>query len=67
MGCSSSQLLDADTLEEYQDCTFFTKREIIHVFERYRALGGTQEGTLPMDKVCVNVCECACVCVVSMT
>ncbi|EGD75608.1 calcium and integrin-binding protein 2 [Salpingoeca rosetta] len=52
MGCSSSQLLDAETLEEYQDCTFFTKREIIHVFERYRQLGGKSlEDSLAMNQV----------------
>lgn len=52
MGCSSSHLLDAETLEEYQDCTFFTKREIIHVFERYRALGGKEglNDALPIEK-----------------
>lgn len=37
MGQSNS-LLSADELEEYQDCTFFTKKEIIHVHKRYHQL-----------------------------
>eukprot|EP00055_Hartaetosiga_balthica_P013073 m.65697 g.65697 ORF g.65697 m.65697 type:complete len:192 (+) comp8160_c1_seq1:129-704(+) len=46
MGCSPSHGLDAETLEEYQDCTFFTKREIIHVFEIYEKLGLTEKSGL---------------------
>eukprot|EP00056_Hartaetosiga_gracilis_P001805 m.47777 g.47777 ORF g.47777 m.47777 type:complete len:191 (-) comp10789_c0_seq1:33-605(-) len=59
MGCSSSHAIDAARLEEYQDCTFFTKREIIHVLEIFEKLGLTDtaglqrrtdfEEKLPMD------------------
>lgn len=40
-----------DQLEEYQDCTFFTKKEILHIFKRYEQLGGNREDTLTMDQV----------------
>jgi hypothetical protein len=37
MGQKSS-VFSQDQLEEYQDCTFFTKKEIIHIHKRFRSL-----------------------------
>ena len=38
MGVSQSRNLDPQLLEDYQDCTFFTKKEIIHVHQRFNRL-----------------------------
>ena len=38
MGASSSSFLSPQDLENYQDCTFFTKKEILHIHKRFRNL-----------------------------
>ena len=46
--------LSPEELEEYQDCTFFTKKEILHVHRRFRELAGTAlkpDEKLPMATV----------------
>eukprot|EP00049_Salpingoeca_infusionum_P010639 m.183836 g.183836 ORF g.183836 m.183836 type:complete len:187 (-) comp14701_c0_seq5:309-869(-) len=51
MGCSSSTDLSDDQVEEYQDCTFFTKREVLHVYKRFEVLCHEFHGTdaLPLS------------------
>jgi hypothetical protein len=46
--------LSPEELEEYQDCTFFTKKEILHVHRKFRELAGTAlkpDEKLPMATV----------------
>ena len=38
-------------LEEYQDCTFFTKREILHVHKRFQQLNTRDQEILLMEEV----------------
>lgn len=33
-----------EQLEEYQDCTFFTKKEILHIHKRFRSLCQAHHG-----------------------
>ncbi len=40
--------LSPEELEEYQDCTFFTKKEILHVHRRFREL--SSKSGRPDDK-----------------
>ena len=35
---SSLTALDSQQLEDYQNCTFFTKKEILHVHQRFLSL-----------------------------
>lgn len=47
--------LSPEELEEYQDCTFFTKKEILHVHKRYRELSsssGRPDDKCDMRTVC---------------
>ena len=35
---NSTSVFSNEQLEEYQDCTFFTKKEILHIHKRFRQL-----------------------------
>eukprot|EP00039_Didymoeca_costata_P022570 m.4750 g.4750 ORF g.4750 m.4750 type:complete len:182 (-) comp3090_c0_seq1:243-788(-) len=53
MGNSASSIT-AEDLEDYQDCTFFSKKEILHVRRRFDALQPTVSNgisRLPFEKV----------------
>jgi len=44
MGASESSLgISAEALQEYQDCTFFTKKEILHILKLFCKTGGTED------------------------
>eukprot|EP00051_Salpingoeca_urceolata_P026807 m.478787 g.478787 ORF g.478787 m.478787 type:complete len:180 (-) comp21231_c0_seq1:259-798(-) len=40
-----------DELEEYQDCTFFTKKEILHVHKRFRQLNTRNAERITLSEV----------------
>ncbi|XP_067947831.1 calcium and integrin-binding protein 1-like [Watersipora subatra] len=57
MGASNS-VLDEQALEDYQELTYFTKKEILHVHKRFREVIPNQQGPtfdislkVPMDRI----------------
>ena len=54
MGGGSS-VFSASQLEEYQDCTFFTKKEILHIHKRFRMMATgdnyNQDTRLPLETI----------------
>ncbi|EDQ92712.1 uncharacterized protein MONBRDRAFT_14080 [Monosiga brevicollis MX1] len=48
---SSDTSLSPDKLNEYQEVTFFTKKEILYVHRKYQSLGGIDNGRLSREKV----------------
>jgi hypothetical protein len=51
---STPSSLTPQQLEEYQECTFFTKKEIIYVHRKYCDLGGADGRKLGLAKVPVH-------------
>lgn len=50
MGQAKSTL-SATLLEEYQDCTFFTKKEILHIHERFQQINTRHEDKLTLQEM----------------
>ncbi|XP_053994321.1 calcium and integrin-binding protein 1-like isoform X1 [Hylaeus anthracinus] len=55
MGIGTSQFTE-DELQDYQDLTYFTKKEVLHVHQKFKALapekvGHNKNAKLPMSKI----------------
>ena len=70
MGQSTSAFTQEE-LDEYQDCTFFTKKEILHVNKRFQQLNARNGTRLTMEEVLqlpelkvnpfrVRICQVSC-------
>jgi hypothetical protein len=49
---NDNSVLTSTELENYSDCTFFTKKEILHVHKRFRQLkANTTQDRVPKDRI----------------